>query len=222
MLEAAGRRVIVPRAKNVRYKLCCGRTFLSSGLIDEAKLEAARLLEKLSPHVERAVPIVGLEPSCVFTIKDEFPFLLSGPQAQKLADHVQLLEEYLVTEKNAGRLSLKFRTFGTEKILLHGHCHQKAFDALDSTIKLLESVPGIEVETIHSSCCGMAGSFGYQAEHYEVSMEMAELSLLPRIRQAAANEHIAACGTSCRHQIEHGSGRSVRHPVSVLRHWCWT
>ena len=222
VLEAAGRRVIVPRAKNTRRNLCCGRTFLSSGLIDEAKLEATRLLENLSPYVERGVPIVGLEPSCVFTIKDELPSLLPGPQAQKLADHVQLLEEYLITENDAGRLSLKFRTSEPEKVLLHGHCHQKAFDAMDSTIKLLESVPGIEVETIHSGCCGMAGSFGYQAEHYEVSMEMAELSLLPRIRQATANEHIAACGTSCRHQIEHGSGRSVRHPISVLRHRCLT
>ena len=222
VLEAAGRRVIVPRAKNSRHKLCCGRTFLSSGLIDEAKLEATRLLENLSPYVEREVPIVGLEPSCVFTIKDELPSLLPGPQSQKLADHVQLLEEYLITENDAGRLSLKFRTSEPEKVLLHGHCHQKAFDAMDSTIKLLENVPGIEVETINSGCCGMAGSFGYQAENYEVSMEMAELSLLPRIRQATANEHIVACGTSCRHQIEHGSGRSVRHPISVLRHRCLT
>ena len=174
----------MPRAKNTRRKLCCGRTFLSSGLIDEAKLEATRLLENLSHYVEREVPIVGLEPSCVFTIKDELPSLLPGTQAQKLADHVQLLEEYLITENDAGRLSLKFRTSEPEKVLLHGHCHQKAFDAMDCTIKLLESVPGIEVETIHSGCCGMAGSFGYQAEHYEISMEMAELSLLPHIRQA--------------------------------------
>ena len=170
------------------------------------------------PYVEREVPIVGLEPSCVFTIKDELPSLLPGPQAQKLADHVQLLEEYLITENDAGRLNLKFRTSEPEKVLLHGHCHQKAFDKMDCTIKLLERIPGIEVETINSGCCGMAGSFGYQAEHYEVSMEMAELSLLPSIRQATANEHIAACGTSCRHQIEHGSGRSVRHPILSLIH----
>jgi Fe-S oxidoreductase len=222
VLEAAGRCVIVPQAKDTRRNLCCGRTFLSSGLIDEAKREATRLLENLSPFVERGMPIVGLEPSCVFTIKDELPSLLPGQQAQKLADHVQLLEEYLMTEKNAGLLDLKFRTSGPEKVLLHGHCHQKAFDAINSSVKLLESIPGIEVETISSSCCGMAGSFGYQAEHYEVSMEMAELSLLPRIRQAKSNEHIAACGTSCRHQIEHGSGRSVRHPISVLRHRCLT
>jgi Fe-S oxidoreductase len=218
VLEAAGRRVIVPEAKNARRKLCCGRTFLSSGLIDEAKREATLLLESLTPYVERGVPIVGLEPSCVFTIKDELPVLILGEPSKRLAEHVQLLEEYLVTEKNAGRLNLKFRATGHEKVLLHGHCHQKAFDAVDSTVKLLESVPGIEVETIPSSCCGMAGSFGYQAEHYEVSMEMAELSLLPRVRQAKASEQIAACGTSCRHQIEHGSGRSVQHPLSVLRH----
>ncbi len=218
VLEAADRRVIVPRAKNTHRNLCCGRTFLSSGLIDEAKREATLLLESLTPYVERGVPIVGLEPSCVFTIKDELPVLIPGEPSKRLAEHVQLLEEYLVTEKNAGRLNLKFRTTGHEKVLLHGHCHQKAFDAVDSTVKLLESVPGIEVETIPSSCCGMAGSFGYQAEHYEVSMEMAELSLLPRVRQAKASEQIAACGTSCRHQIEHGSGRSVQHPLSVLRH----
>ena len=221
VLEATDRRVIIPQVKNSRHKLCCGRTFLSSGLIDEAKLEAARLIENLSPYVERGVPIVGMEPSCLFTIKDELPFLLPGLQAQKLADHVQLLEQYLMSENKAGRLRLKFRMSEPEKVLLHGHCHQKAFDAMDSTIKLLESIPGIEVENIHSSCCGMAGSFGYQAEHYKVSMEMAELSLLPLIRQASANEHIASCGTSCRQQIEHGSGRSVQHPISILRHRCF-
>jgi Fe-S oxidoreductase len=189
-------------------------------LIDEAKLEAARLLEYLSPYVERGVPIVGLEPSCVFTIKDELPSLLPGKQSQELADHVQLLESYLLAEHQVGRLNFKFKTTESEKVLLHGHCHQKAFDAMDSTVKLLQSVPGIEVETIPSSCCGMAGSFGYQAENYEVSIQMAELSLLPRIRQVAAGDHIAACGTSCRHQIEHGSGRMALHPISLLRNWC--
>ncbi len=220
VLEADDRKVIVSGAVNKQHRLCCGRTFLSSGLIDEAKQEAARLLENLSPYVERGVPIVGLEPSCVFTIKDELPSLLPGKQSQELADHVQLLESYLLAEHQVGRLNFKFKTTESEKVLLHGHCHQKAFDAMDSTVKLLQSVPEIEVETIPSSCCGMAGSFGYQAENYEVSIQMAELSLLPRIRQVAAGDHIAACGTSCRHQIEHGSGRMALHPISLLRNWC--
>ena len=217
VLEAAGRRVIVPVAKTTRRKLCCGRTFLSSGLIAEAKREAAQLLESLSPYVERGVPIVGLEPSCVFTIKDELPALLPGEPSKRLAEQVQLLESYLLAEQEAGRLDLPFKSSAGKKILLHGHCHQKAFAAVNSTVKLLESIPGAEVESIPSSCCGMAGSFGYQAEHYEASMAMAELSLLPRVRNATVNEDIAACGTSCRHQIEHGAGRTVQHPISLLR-----
>ncbi len=217
VLEAAGRRVTVPVAKTTRRKLCCGRTFLSSGLIAEAKREAAQLLESLSPYVERGVPIVGLEPSCVFTIKDELPALLPGEPSKRLAEQVQLLESYLLAEQEAGRLDLPFKSSAGKKILLHGHCHQKAFAAVNSTVKLLESIPGAEVESIPSSCCGMAGSFGYQAEHYEASMAMAELSLLPRVRNATVNEDIAACGTSCRHQIEHGAGRTVQHPISLLR-----
>ena len=217
VLEAVGRRVIIPKSINGKRNLCCGRTFLSSGLIAEAKREAAQLLESLSPYVERGVPIVGLEPSCIFTIKDELPALLPGAPSKQLAEQIQLLESYLLAEQEAGRLDLPFKSSNGEKILLHGHCHQKAFDAVKSTVKLLESIPGIEVETIPSSCCGMAGSFGYQAEHYETSMAMAELSLLPRIRKATADERIVACGTSCRHQIEHGSGRMVQHPIGVIR-----
>jgi len=220
VLEETGRHVIVPQPKHSSHKLCCGRTFLSSGLIDEAKVEAIRLMENLSPFVEQGIPIVGMEPSCVFTIKDEIPSLIPGLESQKLADHIQLLEQYLMSENNAGRLKLKFRPAEPEKVLLHGHCHQKAFDAFDSTIKLMESIPGIEVETILSSCCGMAGSFGYQAENYDISMKMAELSLLPKIRNAPDDVNIASCGTSCRHQIEHGSGHSVKHPISILRNRC--
>ena len=124
----------------------------------------------------------------------------------------------MLNEHSQGELNLKFKKSGAGKILLHGHCHQKAFNSMDATVSLMEYA-GIEVETIPSSCCGMAGSFGYQSENYEVSMKMAELSLLPRIRQAAG-EAIAACGTSCRHQIQHGSGLNAKHPISLLREMC--
>ena len=160
-----------------------------------------------------------MEPSCVFTIKDELPALLPGEKSQKLAEHFQMIDEYMLNEHSQGELNLKFKKNRAEKVLLHGHCHQKAFDSMDATVRLMENA-GIEVETIPSSCCGMAGSFGYQSENYEVSMDMAELSLLPRLRQAAAGETIAACGTSCCHQIQHGSGLHVKHPISLLREMC--
>ena len=160
-----------------------------------------------------------MEPSCVFTIKDELPVLLPGEKAQKLADHIQMLDEYLLNEHSSGDLQLEFNASGSEKVLLHGHCHQKAFDSVDATVRLMENA-GIEVETIPSSCCGMAGSFGYQSENYQVSMEMAELSLLPRLRKASASERVAASGTSCRHQIQHGSGLTAQQPVSLLKRRC--
>ena len=219
LLESSGRRVTVPASGNSSQRLCCGRTFLSSGLIDEAKHEATKLVDNLSPYIERGVPIIGMEPSCVFTIKDELPALLPGEKSQKLAEHVQMIDEYILNEHSQGELNLEFNQSGAEKVLLHGHCHQKAFDSMDATVRLMENA-GIEVETIPSSCCGMAGSFGYQSENYQVSMEMAELSLLPRVRKAAAGETIAACGTSCRHQIQHGCGLNVNHPISLLRERC--
>ena len=138
---------------------------------------------------------------------------------QKLAEHIQMLDEYLLNEQSYGRLKLEFNASGREKVLFHGHCHQKAFNSMDATVKLMENA-GIEVETIPSSCCGMAGSFGYQSENYQVSMEMAELSLLPRLRKASSGENVAASGTSCRHQIHHGSGLNAQHPISLLRQRC--
>ncbi len=186
LLESSGRRVIIPASNKSSRRLCCGRTFLSSGLIDEAKQEATRLVENLSPHLDRGVPIVGMEPSCVFTIKDELPALLPGGKTQKVADHVHMLDEYLLKEYSSGELKLEFNVSSAEKVLLHGHCHQKAFDSMNATVELMENA-GVEVETIPSSCCGMAGSFGYQSENYQVSMEMADLTLLPRVRKASAD-----------------------------------
>jgi len=214
VLSAAGYRVIEAGPAGER-PLCCGRTFLAAGLVDEARREARRLIDACLPHAEQGTAIVGLEPSCLFGLRDEIPAMLPGAAAQTLADHAMLFEEFLAAEADAGRLLLDLRDTPA-KVLLHGHCHQKAFDAMGAVEKTLRLVPGLEVETVQSSCCGMAGAFGYQAETYDVSMKMAELALLPAVRAAAPDAVIVADGTSCRQQIEHGTGRAARHVARVL------
>jgi FAD/FMN-containing dehydrogenase/Fe-S oxidoreductase len=202
VLQAAGNRVYAPQG------LCCGRTFLSVGLVDEAKREARKLLAALAPFAERAIPVVGLEPSCLLSLRDEFSVLLPGTET--LAKNALLLEEFLA--RNPGRLN--FREI-RKAVLLHGHCHQKAFDAMPAVEKVLRSIPGIGLRTIQASCCGMAGSFGYEAEHYDVSMKMAEASVLPEIRKSP-DAIVIADGTSCRHQIADGSGRAAWHVARQL------
>jgi Fe-S oxidoreductase len=189
--------------------------FLNAGMVDEAKLEARRVIEALRPHVERGVPIVGLEPSCVLGLRDEFKSLLPGAETGALAERAMLLEEFLVREQEAGRLNLKLKPLAG-KALLHGHCHQKALGVMPAVERALALVPELKVETIESSCCGMAGSFGYEAAHYEVSMKMAEFALLPKVRAAGADDLIVADGTSCRHQIEDGAARQAVHVARVL------
>jgi Fe-S oxidoreductase len=202
--------------------LCCGRTFLSAGRVDEARAEALRTLRALLPFAERGVAIVGLEPSCLLTLRDEFLALklddaLGRPGAARLlASRAMLLEEYLVAEHVGGRLVLPLRALPQSRALVHGHCHQKAFDAFTPTLALLRLIPGLEVSAIESSCCGMAGSFGYDADHYEVSLKMAEAALLPAVRAAGADTLLVADGTSCRHQIADGTGREALHVARVL------
>jgi FAD/FMN-containing dehydrogenase/Fe-S oxidoreductase len=202
VLEAAGRRVYAPRG------LCCGRTFLSVGLVDEARREASKMLDALSPYVAKGVPIVGLEPSCLFSLRDEFGVLVAGGNA--LAKSAFLLEEFLA--QDLGRLKFKQTK---RQLLLHGHCHQKAFDVMPVVEKVLRAIPGMEVQTVQTSCCGMAGSFGYEAEHYDVSMKMAEANLLPAVR-SNPEAILVADGTSCRHQIADGTGRQAVHVARVL------
>ncbi|HEX9685539.1 MAG TPA: FAD-linked oxidase C-terminal domain-containing protein [Burkholderiales bacterium] len=216
VLQAGGYAVRMPQAVDGGRPLCCGRTFLAAGLVEEARIEARRVIETLSPYVERGVPVVGLEPSCLLGLRDEFLSLAPGVASAELAMNAFLLEEFLAREHEAGRLALKLAPLPEKKALLHGHCHQKALDAMPAVRKALALVPGLEVEVIESSCCGMAGAFGYEAEHYDVSMKMAELALLPRVRMAAAGELIVADGTSCRHQIRDGSRRSAVHVARVL------
>jgi FAD/FMN-containing dehydrogenase/Fe-S oxidoreductase len=216
VLEAAGYTVHLPLPADEERPLCCGRTFLSSGLVDEARREAQRMIATLKPYVERGVPVVGLEPSCLFSLRDEFISMLPGGESAELALNAFLFEEFLAREHDAGRLQLKLKGLPQTKALLHGHCHQKAFAVMPAVKKVLGLVPGLNVEVIESSCCGMAGSFGYEARHYDVSMRMAEASLLPKIREAGNNTLIVADGTSCRHQIQDGANRKAIHVARVL------
>ena len=216
VLEAAGYNVVFPNPVDGRRPLCCGRTFLNTGLVDEAKTEARRVLDTLRPYVERGTPVVGLEPSCLLTLRDEYTVLFPGAETSALAGCAMLLEEFLVAEKAAGRLNLSLRAVSSGKALLHGHCHQKAFGVMPSVEEVLGWIPDLEVEPIESGCCGMAGSFGYEAKHYETSMKMAELDLLPAVRRADARTLLVADGTSCRSQILHGSGREALHTARML------
>jgi Fe-S oxidoreductase len=222
VLRAAGFSVAVaaPATADKSRPLCCGRTFLGHGLVDEARREAARMLDALSPHVARGAAIVGLEPSCLLTLRDEFSALGLGERARALASRAMLIEEFLVLEKEAGRLDLSLTALTERRALVHGHCHQKAFDVAGAVVTALRWIPGLDVEAIESTCCGMAGTFGYGIDHYDVSMRMAELSLLPAVRAAAADTLIVADGTSCRHQIADGTRESGRreavHAIHVL------
>ena len=173
------------------------------------------MLAAAAPFIARGTPIVGLEPSCVLTLRDEFRSMLPGADTEQLASHALLFEEFLAREATAGRVSKPIgRRDG--KVLLHGHCHQKAFGAMGAVEKALRLVPGLEVTTVDASCCGMAGAFGYQAETIDFSLAMGELSLLPSVRAAGPDAIIVADGTSCRHQIADGAGRRAEHVVEVL------
>ena len=219
VLEAAGYRVHLARpAEDQNGKarpLCCGRTFLAAGLVEEARAEAQRTIAALQPYVTRGLPIIGLEPSCLYTLRDEFKSLLPGAAAEALAAQAQLFEEFLAAEHQAGRLTLKLQALPQKRVLFHGHCHQKAFGAMSAVEQVLRLVPELKVETVESSCCGMAGAFGYEAEHYEISMNMAEASLLPALRKADAETLLVADGTSCRHQIHDGLRSADAPPLPL-------
>jgi Fe-S oxidoreductase len=215
VLVEGGYRVHVPKPADAGRPLCCGRTFLSAGLIDNARAELDRLVATYAPFAARGVPIVGLEPSCLLTLRDELLSLRSDAVAKNISAHAMLFEEFLVREAEAGRLRLALGPI-TAKALLHGHCHQKSFGALKPVEKILRLVPDLNVETIESSCCGMAGAFGYGSDTFTTSMEMAELALLPAVRRADAATLIVADGTSCRHQIKDGADREAIHVARVL------
>jgi len=216
VLEAAGYTVRLLTTGDDKRPLCCGRTFLASGLVEQARAEAKRMIKALEPYVDQGCPVIGLEPSCLLTLRDEYLVLNLGDAARSLAQQSFLFEEFIANEVKAGTFNLSFSPLA-QKAVLHGHCHQKAFDLMDATRTVLSLVPELEVETIQSSCCGMAGSFGYEKEHYEVSRKMAEASLLPALRKVPDEGLVIADGTSCRHQIRDGAGRNPLHVARVLR-----
>ena len=211
VLVAAGYRVEVAVSSRGRKPLCCGRTYLTNGIIRKARQEIERLLEALKPYLEQGVPIVGLEPSCILGMRDEIPALMCNRLSELLAESSYLFEEFL--EKESVELDFKPMP-GTA--LVHGHCHQKSFDQMGYVEKSLARIPGLSVDTINSGCCGMAGAFGYGRETYRVSERMGELELLPAVRNAADDTILIADGTSCRHQIELGTGRKASHVVRLM------
>jgi FAD/FMN-containing dehydrogenase/Fe-S oxidoreductase len=215
VLDRAGYGVHIAGADGSR-PLCCGRTFLAAGMVEQAKAEAQRVLAALEPYVGRGVDVVGLEPSCLLTLRDEFKAMLPGGESDALAAQALLFEEFLALEHEAGRLALKLKPLAEKRALLHGHCHQKAFGAMPAVQRTLALVPELAIETVESSCCGMAGNFGYEAGHYDISMKMAEAALLPKVRAAGADTIVVADGTSCRHQIADGAAREAIHVARVL------
>jgi len=205
VLAAAGYRAVLP--EHAGRPLCCGRTYLSAGMVDQARAEARRTLAALAG----TLPVVGLEPSCLLTLRDEFPAMLPGPDTAGLSARASLLSEFLVREN----VQLPVGAFAA-RAHVHGHCHQKSFGAFPDALATLRQVPGLDVQPITSSCCGMAGAFGYQAETQDASVAMAEAGLLPAVRAAGEDDLIVADGTSCRHQIADLSGRRATHSVMVL------
>jgi len=215
VLTEAGYRVHFASPINGGRPLCCGRTFLSIGKVDEARQEAERTLAALAPYLEQGVPVIGLEPSCIFSFRDEIRALIKSDAAKRAAGYSLLFEEFIAREAAAGKLALDLAPL-KKRALLHGHCHQKSFDAMSAVEVTLKLIPGLAVEKIESSCCGMAGAFGYHADTIEVSRAMGELSLMPAVRKAPDDAIIVADGTSCRQQIRDGAGRDAIHVARVL------
>jgi len=213
LLEAAGWRVRLESAG------CCGRSSISKGLLDQARSMAEAMVERLAPEAERGVPIVGCEPSCLLTLREEHLSLLpDDPRAQAVAGQARLVEELLVEALDGGALALDpAAPVCGRPILFHGHCHQKALAGTAATMALLRRIPGAEVTELDAGCCGMAGSFGLEAEHYELSMQIGESRLFPALRTAAAGTLVSATGVSCRQQIGHGVGQRAWHPVELVR-----
>jgi FAD/FMN-containing dehydrogenase/Fe-S oxidoreductase len=211
VLEAVGFEVILPGHK------CCGRPMVSKGLVDKARNAAQDTVEHLAPFAQQGIPIVGLEPSCLLTMRDEYAALLpDDPRVSVVADHCYTFEEFFAQLAKEGDLPLEFEQQGV-KLLLHGHCHQKSLVGTTPSQRTLSLIPDAQVNEIDSGCCGMAGAFGYEAEHYEISMAMGERRLLPAVREQDEETLIVAAGVSCRQQIQHGTGREALHPAQALR-----
>jgi Fe-S oxidoreductase len=213
LLELAGWRVQLTDAG------CCGRASFSKGLLNQARGQAARVTAALAGQVASGQPVTGAEPSCLLTLRDEYLAVLPGEErATALAAAVRLPEELLLAAVSDGRLLIPAdNPMAGRRIVMHGHCHQKAITGTSATIALLRAIPGAEVMEIDAGCCGMAGSFGFEAEHYDLSMRIGELRLFPALRAEPPGTVIAATGVSCRQQIRQGTGRTALHPVEIIR-----
>ncbi|MDI1338098.1 MAG: FAD-linked oxidase C-terminal domain-containing protein [Lacunisphaera sp.] len=213
LLNRLGYEVVIPNHVE------SGRAHFSKGLVREAQQFAIKNVELLKDVVTAQSPLIGLEPSCILGFRDEYPDLVPDAllaAAHALAKNALLIDEFIAREAAAGRISRAAFTSRPQAIKLHGHCHQKALSSLAPTVQMLELPAGHQVTVIPSGCCGMAGSFGYEAEHFDVSQQIGELVLFPAVRSAPADTLVAAPGTSCRHQIKDGTGRTALHPVEIL------
>jgi Fe-S oxidoreductase len=213
LLNRLGYEVVIPPHVE------SGRAHLSKGLVRQARELARQNVRLVAGVVDAQAPLIGIEPSAILTFRDEYPALLSGEEktaANRLAEHVFTIDEFFARERAAGRIRPEQFTGEAKSVLLHGHCHQKALSSTAPTVAMLQLPRNYRVEVIPSGCCGMAGSFGYEAEHFALSNQIGELVLFPAVRQASAEILVAAPGTSCRHQIKDGTGRLARHPVEIL------
>jgi Fe-S oxidoreductase len=210
ILERAGFRVVLVDKK------CCGRPIISKGLLDQARVNAEHNIAQLTPYARQGVPIVGVEPSCILTLKEDYRDLVPGPGADAVASQVRTIDEFLAQLTQEGRLPYPKANGRAPEFLLHGHCHQKALVGTAPTLAVLRGIPGAKVAEIDSGCCGMAGSFGYEAEHYDVSLAIGEQRLFPAVRQAGPDVTLVADGISCRQQIAHGTQRQAKHLVEVV------
>ena len=209
ILQQLGYKIIHPEYT------CCGRPMISKGMLKEAKGQAQKIVNLLLPHVERGLKVVGLEPSCILTIADDYPELLDTDEARKVANACLTIDEVLAEAIDEDRFTLNFHVNKTD-VLFHEHCHQKALVGSDATLKVLSALPGVTAKEIDSGCCGMAGSFGYEKEHYDMSMAIGEKRLFPQVRKASVLTEIVSNGTSCRCQISHGASRNPQHLVEFI------
>ena len=212
-MENLGYEVVIPE------HLESGRTWLSKGLLRKAKQIANENISLLKELITDDTPLVGIEPSAILTFRDEYPDLADEDQfeaAKKLSGCVFMIDEFLASEIEKGNISASQFTAEKKEVLLHGHCQQKALASVAPSVKILSLPQNYSVKTIPSGCCGMAGSFGYEKEHYDLSMKIGELVLFPAVRKSGNETIIAAPGTSCRHQVKDGTGRHALHPVEVL------
>jgi len=213
VLERAGYEVMLVR------KRCCGRPMISKGMLEEAREHAVYNVDLLAPYAEQGIPIIGCEPSCILTLRDEYPDLVSDKRVETVAANSFMIEEFLAALHGRGELHLAFKDV-KRKLLLHGHCHQKALIGTGPSLTVLRLPPGFEVEEVDSGCCGMAGSFGFEQEHYELSQAIGSRRLFPAVqaKQRATNGDfdVVAAGVSCRQQVEHFTGKRPKHLVEVL------